>query len=87
MAGYDGADPRSYDAEGGCLIKPELRFLDKRVLVTSWYKHEMKQRKKNRVSPASVNDADFGIFLDNWRSLLLETTIADASTANATADR
>ena len=47
----------------------------------------MKQRKKNRVSPASGNDADFGIFLDNWRSLLLETTIADASTANATADR
>lgn len=86
VAGYDRADPRSYDeVSGGCLVAPKLQFLDKGLLVNCWLKYEDKLRRKNNLSP-SENDADYDIFLDNWRSLVSDTTLADSSTANAKGD-
>jgi len=77
--GYAKEDPRPYDPERGKLLHLDLQFLNVRKLVSNWVKYEMKVAKSNKkksssTSSSTADDADMGIYLDNWRSLLLSSS-------------
>ena len=70
VAGYARTDPRTYDYAQGYKVVSDLIVPDLKKLVNNWVQYENKQRKKDKIKSSASDDADMGIKLSNWRSLV-----------------